>query len=564
MADTPKLDLSTVGATGLPVWSGRVYDEILPVLQGDRGRRILREMSEQDPIIGGVLLGIEMLARQVPWSMTPADESQKAKDVADFVDEALTDMVPTFGNSMSEILSMLVYGWSWLEIIYKRRQGLDVNSPMKSSRFDDDKVGWAGWAIRSQETLYTWEWSGGTEGKGELTSMTQMPPPSYDTLTIPRSKSLHFKTRSRRENPEGISILRNCYRPWFFKNNIEKIEGIGIERDLAGLPILWAPQELFSQDATAEQKALFEQLKKIVGSIKRDEQEGIVMPMAFDEDGKNPIYKLELLSTGGDRQFDTNGIINRYDERIAMSMLADFILMGHQAVGSFALSTTKTGLFTTALSAIMDVIQEEINSQAIPRLVLLNGWDLKYVPTLQHGKIEASDLSKLGEFLKQLSDAGMALFPNEALEAYLLKQAGLPADPGAGELPMPVDAEGNPLTNDDGTPLDPAALAAAAQAQAAGAPPPTPAARVLPVANKKPAAKPVKAVATTTRTAHEASTHHRHFTPLAVRVAKLQKPLTDQMDPEEYRGLLEQVMSAGKFTKLDKKYQDAITKAEAV
>src|SRR5678815_1988475 len=89
-------DMRTVGSTGLPVWAGRVYDEILLDLQGDRGRRILREMSEQDPIIGGTLLGIELLARQVSWTIKPADKSDRAKKIAEFFDGALSDMNPSW------------------------------------------------------------------------------------------------------------------------------------------------------------------------------------------------------------------------------------------------------------------------------------------------------------------------------------------------------------------------------------------------------------------------------------------------------------------------------------
>ena len=74
----------------------------------------------------------------------------------------------------------------------------------------------------------------------------------------------------------------------------------------------------------------------MVKSIRRDEYEGLVLPHGFE---------FELVSTGGARQFDTNAIINRYDTKIAMTVLADFIMLGHQKVGSFALSSDKTELF---------------------------------------------------------------------------------------------------------------------------------------------------------------------------------------------------------------------------
>ena len=71
-----------------------------------------------------------------------------------------------------------------------------------------------------------------------------MPPPSYNLYTIPIDKALLFRTKSRKDNPEGRSILRNAYRSWYFKRRIQEVEGIGIERDLAGLPVMYAPADL--------------------------------------------------------------------------------------------------------------------------------------------------------------------------------------------------------------------------------------------------------------------------------------------------------------------------------
>lgn len=581
--DKPSLDLQSIGTTGLPVWGGRVYDENLRDLAGDRGRRIFREMSEQDPIIGGILMAVEMLARQVSWSIKPADDTAKAQEVAEFIDGALTDMSPTFGSTLSEILSMLTYGWSWLEILYKRREGLNMEDNVKSSLFDDGKVGWGGWQIRSQETLDAWEFNGEKNPNayraaiGPLTAMWQSDPQDTARHRIPRFKSLHFVTRSRRENPEGISLLRNAYRAWYMKKNIEIIEGIGIERDLAGLPVLWAPPELFSATATPEQLTLFARLQKIVTSIKRDEQEGILMPMAYDDEGKNPLFKLELLSTGGDRQFDTNGVITRYNEMIAMSMLADFMMLGQKGGGSFALASSKTTLFSTAMTAILDVITEEINDQAFPKLTVLNGWPLKKTPTLQHGKIEAADMSKIADYLNQLNAAGMTIFPNQTLEKFLIESAGLPGSSeitGAGDFPLfdPETGEQivqaiNPLT---GLPTQPPATGPDGQ-PAASANPGTSPDNIKDVGARPQAPRSVairrevkREEKGVKRQAQAASDEYRakHFTPLPIRLSKLAVKLTEQMTEEDYTGLLLQAAERGKFSKLDEEYQAAVLKAE--
>ena len=168
-----------------------------------------------------------------------------------------------------------------------------------------------------------------------------------------------------------------------------------------------------------EYKDELDKAERIVRSVRRDEREGIVLGNG---------WKFTLTSTGGRRQFDTNQIIERYDTRIAMTVLADFVLLGHQNVGSFALSSDKTELFSVALGAFLDLICEVFNNQAIPRLIDINGDHFKGItdyPQLIHGDIETQDLTKLGEFVSKMVGIG-AITPDESMEDYLRMAADLP------------------------------------------------------------------------------------------------------------------------------------------
>ena len=220
--------------------------------------------------------------------------------------------------------------------------------------------------------MYQWEY----DNEDNLLGMTQMPPPLYQLYTIPMSKALLFRTKSRKDNPEGRSILRNAYRPWYFKRRIQEIEGIGIERDLAGLPVMHAPEGLDIWDPDNQDALRIRtELESMVRRIRRDEMEGVVLPHGFE---------LELLSSGGTRQFDTNAVINRYDTRIAMTVLADFIFLGHQQNGSWALSSDKTELFAMACGAFLDIICETFNSQGIPALIDINGDHFKGITAVSY------------------------------------------------------------------------------------------------------------------------------------------------------------------------------------
>lgn len=415
-----RLDLGQIGSTGLDHQAGLIFEEFLPQLQGLNGIEVFTEMSENDPVVGGVLRAIDLLIRQVDWRFEPFDDTEEDISNADFMESVIGDMSDTWQDTVSEILSMLVFGWSYHEIVYKMRQG-DNRDPSKRSKFNDGRIGLRKMPIRSQDSLFRWRFG----EDGSIEGMEQQPPPDFNLRFIPIEKSLLFRTKVHKGSPEGKSILRNAYRPWFFKKHIENIEGVGIERDLAGLPIAYVPPEILSPDASADEKSILNEIKNIVRNVRRDEQEGIVFPQAFDEDG-NRLYDFSLLTSGGRRQFDTDAIVQRYDQRIAMTVLADFILLGADKTGSFALSSDKTRLFAQAIGAWLDSIAATINRHLTPKLFRFNNLPTDRIPKITHSGIESIPLDVLGSYISNLSGAGAPLFPDDDLEDFLRQAAGLP------------------------------------------------------------------------------------------------------------------------------------------
>lgn len=411
-------DMMELGSTGLHRNGGVVYEEFLNELRGDRWLKVVREMSEQDPIVTAFLLAIEMMLRQVDWEIQPgAEKDTAAAEIATFVEECMMDMSLSWEDTLSEILTMLPYGYSYLETVYKKRNGQASDD---SSKYTDGKIGWRKWAIRAQDSRWQWQF----DDKGGIQGFWQSVDGSTPVL-IPIEKSLLFRTSARKGNPEGRSVLRGAYRPWYFKKHLENIEGIGVERDLAGLPVAKVPIEILLPSASDGQKALYAQIQNIVTGIRRDEQEGVIWPLAYDDKG-NETYKLELLSAPGARQFDIGAIISRYNAQIAMSALADFITLGHEKVGSYGLSATKSSLFKTALKGWLDSIADVINTHAIPRLLRVNGMSTDNPPTLKFSSVGDVDLADLIQFIQTASGAGMQLFPSIELENSLRGMLRLP------------------------------------------------------------------------------------------------------------------------------------------
>ena len=402
-----------LGDTGLKSDWGWINEEYLTKLSGSKAIAVYTEMRDT-AIVAAILNAIEMLARQAKFRIDPASNKKKDIAAALFVESNFNDMSMSWQDTLSEILSMLWAGWSFHEIVYKQRNGFD-NQPGMSSEFDDGKIGWRKLPIRSQDSLFRWE----MDAAGGVQGMHQLSPTSFSINFIPIQKALLFRPASYKNNPQGRSLLRSAYREWWFVKRIQEIEGIGVERDLAGLPVLRLPAEVLQDSAK------FDAWKQLLVDVRRNDQEGIAIPSDTWEDTSEPMYQFELMNSGGERQFNTSEIIDRYDLRIAQSLLADFIHLGSTSAGSKGLGRAKMSMFTTAMKGWLDDIADTFNRHAIPRLMRLNESEASN-PRMVFEDVDLWPIDDLAEGIQKLANAGMPLFPNPRLENVLLDLMGLP------------------------------------------------------------------------------------------------------------------------------------------
>jgi hypothetical protein len=442
----PYVPLAEIGSTGLKRFSGYVFEEFLPVLQGRRGMRVYREMRDNSAVVGACLGAIENLIRQVRWYVKPFSQDTEDLARADVISTSLHDMSFSWAETLVEILTMLPYGFSYVEIVYKRRLG-ESNDPARRSKYSDGLIAWRKLALRAQETVLNWDF----DDEGGIRAMNQQAPPDYNLRKIPIEKALLFRAKSEKNNPEGRSILRNAYFAWYFSKKLCAIEGIGVERDLAGLPIGWIPVECFDSNATPEQKATKAAMEKIVRNIRRDEEEGLCLPLDYQPGSSNKRFDLTLLSSGGKRNYDTSSIIERYDRRIAMTMFQDLVLMGQPNTIQYK-GGNMPELFAIALGGVLDSVTDVINAHGIPRVARLNGWPADRCPQLAHGDVQVPNLAALGDYVSKLVAAGMPIFPSDW--THLRRVAGVP-EPPEGELPAapaaadPAGGPDNPAGPDD-------------------------------------------------------------------------------------------------------------------
>jgi hypothetical protein len=435
--------LDIIGSTGLVRFGDDVDEEWLTALRDVHGVRAYREMRDNDSVIGASIYAITSLIRQVRWRVDAAEpDNEDAEEAAEFLEQCLEDMSHTWEEFLAEVVSMVWFGWSWFEKVYKIRGGPNEDDPSRRSRYDDGRIGWRKISIRAQETLDGWVF----DEDGGIRGMWQVAAPQYRRVMIPIEKSILFRTEIAKNNPEGRSLLRNAYRSWFFLKRLQELEAIGIERDLAGLPVTELPLAYFGANASPAKRTAKENFARMTQQVRRNEHEGIVFPAELDEEGKPTGYKFRLLGSPGSRQINVDASIQRYEKRIAMSLLTQFLFLGMDKVGSFSLSSDQTDLFASALGALLDTIEETFNRFAVAELMELNGYPPEVWPRLRHGDVEKPDVQAFAKTLVDLANGGL-LTVDDTLEDHVRQELNLPPkeeledETEAFAVPAPMEEE---------------------------------------------------------------------------------------------------------------------------
>ena len=422
---------TTLGVAGDNTYNGQIRaDEFLPELRGKKAIRKYREMRDNDSTVGAVMYSVEQILRDIDLHVKPADDSDAAKVEKEFVESVLDDMDHTLDDHISDALSYLSYGFGWFEVIYKRRVGPTERSPKKNSKYTDGRIGVRKIASRAPWTVSKFDVEQKT---GDVLGIEQEVGFMGGRNYIPLNKSLYYRTTSLNGDPSGRSILRNAYTSYEYLNNLQSIEAIAVERELAGIPVARIPAEYLSGDASAAQSGFVHNLQQVLRDVKFNEQGYIILPSDTypDKDGapsSTRLVDVELMASNGKRNIDINPIVNRYQHDIARSMLSEFLLLGTSG-GSYALSKSKTDLFLRALESYIQAIVDVLNKQLVERLWQLNGLNYDMMPTIEAGDVAPHDLREISSFLRNLNGAGIDVSSHPEVISDLMGIAELDYDP---------------------------------------------------------------------------------------------------------------------------------------
>lgn len=398
------MDQGEIGLPGTRIWAGLIFEDPNRELQGREGLRRLRAMS-YDPTAAAIIAVHDRPIRSAAWRVEPVDDSPEQLQIADEVWWNLNEFgTQSFDDVIRECHIRFWAGFHFAEIVY------DI---VQSGQYAGH-VGWTKLAYRSPESKWRWDVEEIDSASGakmrELVAVTQLAPPNYRYITIPRDKLLVWIQDLEGENFDGRALIRPCWKPFFYKDYLLKIQAIGLQRGYMGIPIGSFPANFTSNEVAATQA--------IVENLRVSENAGVVKPDSISL----TMEKIDLEGT------TMQEAINYFDRQMFTAPLAEFLVLGTSGAGSLSgsLSEDQSELFLMQLNAQANYDAQIINLQpGIPRLVAYNYGDQPKYPQLVHGPVGQRDFDKLGTAIARLAQFGV-LTPDDGLEDALRDQMGLP------------------------------------------------------------------------------------------------------------------------------------------
>ncbi|MDI6911471.1 hypothetical protein [Nocardioides sp.] len=247
---------------------------------------------------------------------------------------------------------------------------------------------------------------------GGLISLEQTPTSRLLSTTarnkprsLPVSRIVVYVRNRRGGNWRGESLLRPGYGPWMMSSRAQRLELILGER--AGAPIVVYE--------AADGETDLSKGKAIATSVRVGREAGVAIPNGA---------KLTLQGVEGTLP-DLDKTIRRHDERIAGSMLANFLNLGSQSgTGSYALGSTFFNAFLLALQKTAKDIARTASRHVVADLVRWN-WPGERAPRLVFDEIGARR-DALVQALAALVQAGV-LTADKDLEEFVRAAIGIPA-----------------------------------------------------------------------------------------------------------------------------------------
>ncbi len=245
--------------------------------------------------------------------------------------------------------------------------------------------------------------------------------------------------------PLGRSSLDAAYSPWREKVLIQDYLVMGIQKDLAGTPVLEVPAELLSKaaaDPNGDEAKTIAQLQIQMGNLHAGDQGFMILPSDPFENasGNTRMYNAKFLGIeGGGKSFNLVEIIEQKKTAIFNVLGASHLITGESGGGSYNLHEGKANVQAHYSKRDNIIIDDCWNKDISPYILKMNNLTnekISDIPVYEHGEVQPLSADEEGKYIMR-TQRFLPLVPevvNKILSTIGVHDYTVPADATREEL----------------------------------------------------------------------------------------------------------------------------------
>lgn len=398
-------------------------------------------------VAAGVHYFLNLLAHP-QWSVRAPDDTPKARELADFVEEVLHDLTLPWSRVVRRAGTFRFYGFGIQEWTAQKRK-------------EDNKIVIRSIEPRPQASIERWEVS----DIGELLGVYQRKPKTGELIGIPRAKFVYLVEDTLSDSPEGLGIFRHLADPWERLKTYYRLEAQAFERDLRGIPVGRIPYTLLNQAVksgdleAAEAQELVRAMEDFVQlSIKQTDTSLTLDSAPYESQAADgfkvaavPQWGLELLQGSATGVEHIDGAINRTQHEMARILTTEHLLMGQES-GNRSLSEDKSRNLALVANSVNNDISAAMTHDVIDPLWQLNGFDEDLKPEAKVEDVAFKDGEMVARILRDMATAGAVLAPDDPVIEDVRELVGVSPPPELTEemLGLTTGAESSSSSGEQG------------------------------------------------------------------------------------------------------------------
>ena len=447
---TPDKKLAKPGDVGVEeedpgsAYWGESDREVNPDMLGGVRYLNLDRMVMTDPVVAGMLAGIELPISGTAWDVVPASDDPWDKMVAEACEVQLG-----LGDHDD---AWLAGGWDAL--LANALLHLQYGSITLAFRWRDKPLSWTTEDGFTRDILpidkisprfphRLSEYVGGDDPGTPLKSVRQ------DGVKglLDGNRLIHLVLNPQLSRFTGMSVLRPAYGSYKLKRKMLVSAAVGYDRFAAGTPVVRSPGT-----GNAEE----ERLARAMGRGYKNHEKSYFW-LTGKKPGPNEAgWDIEILNGSGTLA-DPIPQLRHYDEQMVSAALSRFFMLGSTDTGSRAVGEVLSEPFYMALNWHAHRIGKELTAQLLAKFVKVNFGADTSVPRIVPGTIQQKNLAARGAFIQQAESAGVTFADRGAQNTIrgwvdiedLPEDWPLEGTPPAGEdAPAPPAADGEDATGD--------------------------------------------------------------------------------------------------------------------